>query len=299
MTDSNISGILCIDKPAGMTSHDVVNRIRRLYGTRKVGHTGTLDPMATGVLVILIGRAAKLSDYLLADRKTYEAGLLLGCETDTQDTTGKIVSQSDDIPDLSVVEAACATFVGRSVQTPPMYSAKKVNGVKLYELARDGIEIERCGCEIEIYSLGVKKRSDREYNLSVSCSKGTYIRTLCHDIGKALGCGGCMSSLRRTKNGAFSIDGAVSIEKLEALSESERAKLLITVEAALSYLQKIALPPFFARLAHNGCEIYQSKIGTSLPEGTMVRLYDGDSFFALGEVRRFGDKTAVKPIKSF
>ncbi len=301
MTDRDISGILCIDKPSGMTSHDVVNKIRHLYGTRKVGHTGTLDPMATGVLVVLIGKAAKLSDFLLAEKKVYTAGLLLGKTTDTQDITGKIIESCPDseLPGESKVFEVCGSFIGKELQTPPMYSAKKVNGVKLYDLARAGTEIERKACEIEIYSIDVSKKSPNEYILSVCCSKGTYIRTLCNDIGKKLGCGGCMSSLRRDMNGKFSIDSAVSLDKLYSMTEDERDGLLISTESALSELNKVMLSPFFSRLAHCGCEIYEKKIGTTFRVGELIRVYDENGFFALGKVCEYPDGAAIKPIKFF
>jgi tRNA pseudouridine55 synthase len=301
MTDREISGILCINKPSGMTSHDVVNKIRRLYGTRKVGHTGTLDPMATGVLVVLIGKAAKLSDFLLADKKTYTAGLLLGKTTDTQDITGKIIESrpDSDLPDEDTVIGVCDSFIGKQFQTPPMYSAKKINGVKLYDLARSGTEIERQACEIEIYSIDVNKKSQNEYTLTVCCSKGTYIRTLCNDIGKRLGCGGCMSSLRRDMNGKFSLDNAVSLDKIASMSEEERDGLLISVESALSELNKVIFPPFFSRLAHCGCEIYEKKIGAAFPIGELIRVYDENGFFALGKVCEYSDGAAIKPIKFF
>ena len=301
MTDREISGILCIDKPSGMTSHDVVNKIRRLYGTRKVGHTGTLDPMATGVLVVLIGKAAKLSDFLLAEKKTYTAGLLLGKTTDTQDITGEVIESrpDSDLPDERTVFGVCDSFMGKQFQTPPMYSAKKINGVKLYDLARNGTEIERQACEIEIYSIDVNRKSQNEYTLTVCCSKGTYIRTLCNDIGKKLGCGGCMSSLRRDMNGKFSLDNAVSLDKIASMSEEERDGLLISVESALSELNKVILPPFFSRLAHCGCEIYEKKIGAAFPIGELIRVYDENGFFALGKVCEYPDGTAIKPIKFF
>lgn len=300
MTDRNISGVLAVDKAAGMTSHDVVAVIRRLYGTRRVGHTGTLDPMATGVLVLLIGKAAKLSDVLLADKKCYEAGLLLGRSTDTQDITGQTISTSDDIPSIDAVRRTVSGFVGKQLQTPPMYSAKKLGGVKLCDLAREGVEIERRPCEIEIYSTDLTPTDDHaKYSLSVACSKGTYIRTLCNDIGERLGCGGCMSSLRRTQNGRFSVECAVTLDKLREMDESERDALLMPIESVLADRPSVNLPPFFAKLARCGCEIYQKKIGTAHPVGTLVSMFDNGELFALGEVRDFADGSAIKPIKSF
>ena len=189
-------GVLIINKPEGITSHDVVGKIRKLYGTRKVGHTGTLDPLATGVLVILLGRAAKAAEYLVADKKTYRARLTLGITTDTEDITGKILSESDAIPTHKEVALACNKFLGKIKQIPPMYSALKVDGKKLYDLAREGIEIERKARDIEIFQLECTPTTKKnECELLVECSSGTYIRTLCADIGATLGCGGVMSAL--------------------------------------------------------------------------------------------------------
>ncbi len=294
-------GVLIVDKPEGMTSHDVVGRIRKLYGTRKVGHTGTLDPLATGVLVILLGRAAKAAEYLVADRKTYIAGLRLGLTTDTEDITGATLSECSDIPCEDKVRAACAEFLGKIKQVPPMYSALKVGGQKLYELARQGIEVERAARDIEIFRLGVEAtdRSD-EYILDVECSSGTYIRTLCADIGASLGCGGVMKMLRRTAAGGFDIEGAHTLEELEALTMGERLALISPTESLFCELPKVCLPAFYEKLCRSGQQIYQAKIKTSFPLGTRVRLCSQNGeFFALGEVGEYEDGTAVKSVKMF
>lgn len=294
-------GVLCLDKPAGVSSHDMVGKIRRLYATRKVGHTGTLDPMATGVLVILIGRATKLSDFLLASEKEYHASLKLGITTDTQDITGQILSECDTLPDAEKVRAAVRTFIGRQMQTPPMYSAKKVDGQKLYDLARQGQEINRTACEIEISKIDLTTVSEAvgEYGLDIVCSKGTYIRTLCHDIGSRLGCGGVMSALRRVRNGGFSLSDAHTVEDLETLTAQERIELLLPIENALLCYPRVDLPPFFGELASHGCEIYQKKLGCSYEEGQLIRLYRDGRFFALGQVKDFPDGSAIKPIRQF
>ncbi len=300
MERSEPSGVLVLNKPAGMTSHDCVNIIRRLYDTKKVGHTGTLDPMATGVLPILIGRAAKASDLLTAEDKVYRAGLKLGITTDTEDTTGAILTTSDAIPAEQAVSEVCASFVGDIMQTPPMYSALKVGGKKLVDLARRGVTIEREARPIKIFSISVEPTdSPDSYILTVSCSKGTYIRTLCADIGKALGCGGCMSSLERQKSGQFTLDGAITPEKLRELEPEERLGLLRPVESLFSDLDEVLLPPFFEKLARDGCEIYQKKIGLDLPVGTRVRLSGNNGFFALGEVFDYPDGSAIKAVKLF
>ncbi|MBQ1261322.1 MAG: tRNA pseudouridine(55) synthase TruB [Clostridia bacterium] len=298
-----LSGVLTVNKPFGVTSHDVVNRIRRLYHTRRVGHTGTLDPMATGVLVILIGRAAKASEYLSADRKTYRARLRLGLATDSEDITGKVLSQAESLPDFSALEDLLPRFRGKILQTPPMYSALKVNGQKLVDLARKGITVERRAREIEIFSLEAEptERAD-EVSLTVTCSGGTYIRTLCADIGSALGCGGCMAALERTETGGFPIEGAHTLEELEDLSDEARAGLLLDTESLFADLSVLTLPPFFEHLCRSGCEIYLKKLKPqpALSCGDRVRL-SGErcGFFALGEVGEYDGGLAVKAIKTF
>lgn len=292
-------GIIPIDKPCGMTSHDVVFKLRKLYGTKKTGHTGTLDPMATGVLVVLIGRAAKAAEYLTADSKTYEATLRLGITTDTEDTSGEVLSVCDNIPEKDDVLRVISSFEGDIMQTPPMYSALKVDGKKLCDLARKGVEIERESRKIHIDKISGEYISDNEYKLTVSCSKGTYIRTLCADIGKALGCGGCMASLRRTVCGNFSIDKAYTLDALENMTQEERINALMPTEELFLKYPVCKLSGFMLKLCRSGAEIYQSKIKTNYPVGSFVRFYDDDGFFAIGEVCTFEQGDAVKPVKVF
>lgn len=292
-------GILLLNKPVGITSHDAVNKMRRLFGTRAVGHTGTLDPMASGLLVILIGSATKASEYAMEHDKSYRAGLLLGITTDTEDTTGKVLSESGNIPSEDEVVAVSRHFVGDIMQTPPMYSALKVGGKKLCDLARDGVTVERAARPIHIYSLDVTRSDERNYTLDVACSKGTYIRTLCADIGAALGCGGAMSSLVRTQCGGFSLDDAVTTEQLEEIDIAARQALLRPTESLFRELPSVRLSDFYARLARNGAEIYQRKINTNFPVGTRLRISDRDGFFALGEIRSYDEGTAIKLIKRF
>ena len=301
MQDRNISGILVIDKPQGVTSHDMVGLCRKLYGTRKVGHAGTLDPMATGVLVMLIGRAAKASDFLLEKVKTYQTTLRLGMATDTQDITGEVVATSNVVPTKEMLEAVLPSFRGEIRQIPPMYSALKRNGQKLYDLARKGIEIDREARPITIHRLELTDFRDDalEADLTVTCSKGTYIRTVCHDIGEAIGSYGTMAALRRIQAGNFTLDHAITPDRLKELSQEERDALLLPVEDAFADLPSVKLAPFFSKLAHCGQQIYQKKIGTHLEEGTLVRFFDEDGFFALGEVQTFEDGSAIRPIKQF
>ena len=295
------NGVLIVNKPEGITSHDVVGKIRKLYGTRKVGHTGTLDPLATGVLVILLGRAAKAAEYLVADRKTYRARLTLGLTTDTEDITGKILSECDNIPKNEQVLSACGEFLGKIKQIPPMYSALKVDGKKLYDLAREGIEVERKARDIEIFRLDSSPTDkENEYELLVECSSGTYIRTLCADIGARLSCGGVMSSLHRVQAGGFDIERSHTLDELEAMSIDERYELLAPTESLFEDLDTVKLPAFYEKLCRSGCEIYQNKIKTNLEVGSRVRLHSaGGEFFALGEVREYENGTAIKAIKTF
>lgn len=293
-------GILIVHKPVGITSHDVVGRVRRLFGTRRVGHTGTLDPLASGVLVVLVGRAAKAAEYLSADRKAYRATLRLGLTTDTEDITGQVLTQCPTLPTEEEVMATAKRFVGDLLQVPPMYSALKVDGKKLYDLARKGQTVEREARPITVHSLSCERLSDSDYSLSVSCSAGTYIRTLCADIGAALDCGGVMATLERTEAGGFPLADALTLDELEAMSETERVSCLRPTESLFSRLPALTLPAFYERLARNGCEIYQTKIKTDFPVGQRLRMQDRDgSFYALGEVRDYEDGSAVKLIKLF
>lgn len=298
---SELSGVLVVDKKAGVTSHDIVNKVRRVSGTRRVGHTGTLDPLATGVLVILVGRAAKASEYLLSDRKRYLATLRLGLTTDTEDITGVVLTEQKNLPPAADVIATAGRFTGKIMQTPPMYSALKVGGRKLYDIARAGGSIEREPRAVEIFSMVcTPDNKSRDYQLDLTCSAGTYVRTLCADIGASLGCGGVMASLRRIEAGEFNLGQAIMTEQLESLSRGELEALLLPVEKLFSGLPKILLPEFYERLCRSGCEIYQSKINTSLARGQRVRLCGADGrFFALGEVGEFPGGSALKAIKLF
>lgn len=294
-----LSGVVIIDKPEGVTSFDVVARVRRALGVKKAGHTGTLDPLATGVLPVLVGRAVKASDYMLSSDKHYEATLLLGVSTDTEDVTGNVVDTSESIPTEQDVLAKAREFVGEQYQIPPMYSALKVGGKKLCDLAREGKEIEREPRKITVYSLGVKRLSEREYTLDVVCSKGTYIRTLCADIGRALGCFGTMKTLRRMSSGGFGADDAIPLDEFLGMSDESRKAALIPTEKIFERYKKVTLPDFFSRLAHSGLEIYLHKIGVRAECGELIRLCDGNGFFALGEVREYETGLAIKPIRQF
>ncbi len=306
------NGILIVNKPTGMTSHDVVNIVRRLYGTRRVGHTGTLDPLASGVLVVLVGRAAKASEYVSHASKKYEATLRLGITTDTEDVTGQILSTSEFIPNSEAVMTAADSFVGNIKQTPPMYSALKVDGQKLVDLARKGVTVERRAREVTVFSLDCKPTDvTSDYILDVHCSGGTYIRTLCADIGAKLGCGGVMATLKRTEACGFSINGSHTVDELKEYDRDTLISLLIPTEELFSDCPSVRLHEFYEKLCRSGCEIYQKKIGTSLPVGQRVRICgkkgegNESGFFALGEViegevcRTPELGSAIKAIKTF
>ena len=294
-------GILLIDKPAGMTSHDVVWRVRKLFGTKKVGHTGTLDPLATGVLVVLLGRAAKACEYVSHDEKVYEATLRLGLTTDTEDVTGTVLSRAESLPTATEVESVLPSFRGEILQVPPMYSALKVNGRKLCDMARAGEVVEREARPVTVKSLLCEAtESPSDYRMTVRVSGGTYIRTLCADIGAALGCGGAMATLRRTEAGGFPISDCVTLDTLEAMDMTERLDLLRPVEELFADHEPLPLPDFFRTLCRNGCEIYLKKLGVSFPVGTRLRLLDTQGhFFALGEIGEYENGLAVKAIKLF
>ncbi|MGN1346224.1 MAG: tRNA pseudouridine(55) synthase TruB [Eubacteriales bacterium] len=295
-----ISGVLVINKHPGVTSHRIVSSIRKLYDTSRVGHTGTLDPMATGVLPVLLGRAAKASDYLMAHDKEYVCEMKLGLTTDTEDVTGEVLTRSDCLPSEESVLAACASFVGKISQVPPMYSAIKVGGRKLVDIAREGGEVERKPRDIEIYAIDAKKKADDLYSMRVACSKGTYIRTLCSDIGKKLGCGAAMASLVRTRSGPFTLDGAVTVETLDGMTMEERLALPRPVEELFLDLPEVNVPDYYAKLVRGGTSLYQKKLKTAFDEGQLVRIRNRGEFLALGRAGFDGDGTAViRPEKLF
>ena len=302
---SEPDGVLIVNKHGGVTSHDIVGDIRHIYRTRKVGHTGTLDPMAEGVLVVLLGRAAKAAEYLVSDRKTYRATLRLGLTTDTEDVTGTVLSTCNTLPDAETVKQVCnEQFVGKIKQIPPMYSALKVNGQKLCDLARAGKTVERAPREIEIFSLECTpvEGVPSDYILTVECSSGTYIRTLCADIGASLGVGGVMASLVRLEAGGYRIENAVHVKDLRTENREALFTHLLPTESLFFSLPKLSLPAFYERLLRNGCSVSQKKLRTDLPVGARVRLASTNNvFFGLGEVfpEENGSESTIKCIKLF
>ena len=245
------NGIIIIDKPAGWTSMDVCAKLRGILGERRIGHAGTLDPMATGVLPVFVGSATRAVEFAEKGDKEYLAGLRLGLVTNTQDTTGEVLEERPVSVARSELTALLERFTGDILQIPPMYSAIKRNGKKLYELARKGLEVERAPRPVTIHELELLgwPAAGEDFSLRVRCSKGTYIRTLCHDIGQALGCGGCMSSLRRTMAAGFTLDQAVTLERVQALG----AAALMPTDSLFARYPAYSLPlPRLERLCRNG-----------------------------------------------
>ena len=296
-----INGILNVYKEAGFTSHDVVAKLRGICRQKKIGHTGTLDPEAVGVLPVCMGSGTKLCDMLTDKSKEYEAVLLLGQVTDTQDVTGTVLEEHEVTADEEQAVEAIRSFVGAYEQIPPMYSALKVNGKRLYELARAGKEVERKGRPVEIHSIEILSVSLPEITFRVACSKGTYIRTLCHDIGQKLGCGGTMKSLKRTRVGIFTIDGALKLSQLEELAAQGRLEeKVIPVEAMFTELPALTVKDAFARLIENGNAFYpgQAEESVRTPDGGQVRVYDRKGRF-YGIYAFSEEKERYQPVKMF
>lgn len=296
-----INGILNVYKEAGFTSHDVVAKLRGICRQKKIGHTGTLDPEAVGVLPVCLGSGTKLCNMLTDKSKEYEAVLLLGQVTDTQDVTGTVLEEHEVTVDEEQAVEAIRSFVGAYEQIPPMYSALKVNGKRLYELARAGKEVERKGRPVEIHSIEILSVSLPEITFRVACSKGTYIRTLCHDIGQKLGCGGTMKSLKRTRVGIFTIDGALKLSQLEELAAQGRLEeKVIPVEAMFTELPALTVKDAFARLIENGNAFYpgQAEENVRTPDSGQVRVYDRKGRF-YGIYAFSEEKERYQPVKMF
>lgn len=302
---AEVSGILIVHKHAGCTSHNIISMCRRLYQTTQVGHTGTLDPMATGVLPILIGRAVKASDYVMSEDKRYIAEMELGYTTNTEDSTGEVLTRFEgQLPDVDTVREVCARFTGMIPQVPPMYSALKVGGRKLVDLAREGVEVERESRMVEIMELTCdplpgEDGTVRKYRLDVSCSKGTYIRTLCADIGKALGCGAVMSGLQRVRTGSYTIDEAYTIDQLNEMTYEQRLTLPRPVETLFEDLPVANVSDFYAKLVRGGTELYQKRLHVDLEPGRLIRLRHKGEFFALGKADVMEGQKVIRPEKLF
>lgn len=287
------NGVIIVNKEAGFTSHDVVAKLRGILKQKKIGHTGTLDPDATGVLPVCLGHATKLCDMLTDKDKTYEAVMLLGQETDTQDTSGKVIRETDvhelrektdTLTDDKITEAILS-FVGDYSQIPPMYSALKVNGKKLYELAREGIEIERKPREVYINSIENISIDFPRVTMTVSCSKGTYIRTLCNDIGEKLGCLACMDKLKRTRVSTFSIEEAMTLDEINELAKKDNGidEQIISVEKIFEVYRAAGTKEEFDKNIYNGNSLKLNMVKIT-DEGQpdheeKFRMYDSKGLF--------------------
>ena len=273
-----IHGVLNVYKGKGYTSHDVVAKLRGITGQKKIGHTGTLDPDATGVLPVCLGKATKLCDMLTDKDKTYEAVLLLGVSTDTQDAGGEVLGTSDTAGlGEKEVREAIQSFVGGYDQVPPMYSALKVGGKRLYELAREGKVVERKARPVDIYQIRVLKMDLPRVWMEVSCSKGTDIRTLCHDIGEKLGCGGCMEELFRTKVSSFLLSDSLTLADInKRMQEGTLGEVLVPVDAMFGGYRKIVVKEPWISLARNGNSLPIKAVtgGEGIEDGEEVRLYN-------------------------
>lgn len=285
-----LNGILLIDKPQDWTSNDVVAKLRGILHERRIGHSGTLDPLATGLLVVFVGRATRAVEFAEADSKEYIAGLRLGISTDTQDITGNVLSECECNITKVELEGVLPCFMGDIEQIPPMYSAIKVGGKKLYEIARKGESIERKARKINISKLDILS-DDGDFVLDVACSKGTYIRTLCNDIGEKLGCGGCMSSLRRVKAGAFSIESAHKLSEIQyAADNGTVSELVLPVDTLFEVYPQFSVSEEAEKKLRCGNTV------NIAAENGRYRVYsEAGEFLLLGEVA--GGK--LKTIKSF
>lgn len=297
-----INGIVNVYKEKGYTSHDVVAKMRGIFKIKKIGHTGTLDPDAEGVLPVCIGKATKLVDMITDKDKTYETVLKLGITTDTQDLTGNVLKTAEVTAGFQEIESAIKSFIGGYPQLPPMYSAIKVNGKKLYELARQGKEIERKLRDVIIYDIRILNylEEEQEVTLSVDCGKGTYIRTLLHDIGEMLGCGGAMKSLVRTAVGNFLIEDALKLQEIEELVREDQMEAhIISVDSILSRYTRVTVGRDFNKLIYNGNSFYPEHLEEAVePSSDWVRVYDSEEVF-IGIYRFDMEKNCFLPVKMF
>lgn len=298
-----INGIINVYKEQGYTSHDVIAKMRGILKMKKIGHTGTLDPDAVGVLPVCIGKATKLVDLITDKDKMYETVMKLGITTDTQDITGKILTTCAVTSDITQIREAVNSYIGEYLQLPPMYSAIKVNGKKLYELARQGKEIERERRRVLIKDIKILDYSeeDKEMRLVVDCGKGTYIRTLLHDIGQTLGCGGTMKSLIRTAVGSFSIEHSLKLSEIEKLvSEGSIMDYVLPVDYIFQGYSKVQVEREFHKLIYNGNSFRTEHISQPIMEITteLVRVYDSEDIF-IGIFRYTPEEGLFRPVKMF
>ncbi|MBQ8729982.1 MAG: tRNA pseudouridine(55) synthase TruB [Lachnospiraceae bacterium] len=296
-----MNGIINIYKEKNFTSHDVVAKLRGILKIRKIGHTGTLDPDAVGVLPICINRATKVCDMLTDKDKVYETVMLLGVTTDTQDTSGEILLEKEVTANEEEVKAVINTFVGEYAQIPPMYSALKVNGKKLYELAREGIEIERKARNVTIYSIEILEVSLPRVRMRVHCSKGTYIRTLCHDIGIKLNCGACMEELKRTKVSIFDIKDAYTLAEVETIMKDGKIEeIIMPIDKIFCEYKKLSILEQYDKLVYNGNKFKENCIEEkyTFSQSEQCRVYDSKGEF-VGVYEYVEKYTEFKPVKIF
>ena len=296
-----IDGILNIYKESGYTSHDVVAKLRGILRQKKIGHTGTLDPQAQGVLPVCLGKATKVCDMLTDYQKEYRAVMRLGVVTDTQDMTGTVLSENPVLCTEQEVKDCVSGFIGKQMQLPPMYSAVRVGGKRLYELARKGIEAERERRPVEFFSICIEEIRFPLVTMSVRCSKGTYIRTLCHDIGQALGCGGCMDSLLRTASGPFEVTDSIKLAEAETLYRAGRlSEVLIPTDQVFENLEQLTLTAEGERLVRNGNQIapHLCKSKKTAGDKEQFRVYGTDGSF-LAVYRWSAGRSAFVPVKMF
>ena len=293
------NGIINVYKEKGFTSHDVVAKLRGILKQKKIGHTGTLDPEAEGVLPVCLGKATKLCDLLTDKDKTYEACLYLGISTDTQDMTGKVLQERPvQVTEEEVVQMI-SSFEGEYDQIPPMYSALKVNGKKLYEYAREGIEVERKPRKVQIFSIKIQKIELPRVWFSVECSKGTYIRTLCHDIGEKLGCGGCMETLLRTRVSVFPMKDSLKLSEIEKLRDEEKlAQIIMPMDAMFQSLEAVIVKEHFQKLLYNGNPMGRNCFEKQPSSLETIRIYDQYKNF-IGIYQWVEKKEMYQPVKLF
>lgn len=294
-------GIINIYKEAGFTSHDVVAKLRGICKQKKIGHTGTLDPDAVGVLPVCLGSATRVCDMLTDRSKEYVAVLRLGMTTDTQDISGRVLKEGKVEVSDADVESAVMSFLGDSLQVPPMYSALKVNGKKLYELARQGKEVERTPRPITIYELEILEKNCPEYTIRVCCSKGTYIRTLCHDIGQKLGCGGVMAGLTRTRVGEFKLEKAYTLMQLQQYADEGRlSELIFPIEGVFEQLSGLLVKESSYKALVNGNQLKMEDvlIGSDPTDGEEFRVYSHQRCF-YGVYRYEAGHRLFVPVKMF
>lgn len=294
-------GILNVYKPKGITSHDVVSFVRRKLKMKRIGHTGTLDPLATGVLPVLVGNATKLSDIIMADEKKYVARVILGVTTDTDDTTGNVIEKKTVSVTEEQLNEAVKDFIGEIEQIPPMYSAIKVDGKKLYQLARKGVEIERKPRKITIYSIEIKNFDGTSFDMYVHCGKGTYIRALCRDVGEALGTGACMDALERTMSGVFTKENSYTFEEIEQAADSGRIEeLLLAPDSVLDEFAAVSVTEENVIKIKNGIRLRPQQLGIdNYRENDMFRIYASDEFLCLLKVKDCDGQLLLAMEKSF